>query len=96
MCKRLEESERYGLFFKTKRVLPYPATSSPITPKLKVAKLQHHKGFHIIFVESRGPSSLDGIPDFQFETNPDGLPLIDADVTLDSSFIVVLHSELSS
>jgi hypothetical protein len=64
-----------------------PASSSHITPKLKVAKLQHHKGFHIIFVESRGPSSLDGMPDFQFETTPDGLPLIDADVTLDSSFM---------
>ncbi|KAK8648048.1 hypothetical protein V6N13_128810 [Hibiscus sabdariffa] len=60
-----------------------------ITPMLKVAKLLHHKGFHITFVNteynhkrllrSRGPNSLHGLPDFRFETIPDGLPPSDDD-----------------
>jgi hypothetical protein len=65
---------------------------------LKVAKLLHHKGFHITFVnseynhrrllKSRGRNSLDVLPDFQFETIPDGLgDQIDADVTQDTSFL---------
>lgn len=51
---------------------------------LKVAKLLHHLGFHITFVntdynhrrllKSRGPDSLSGLPSFRFETIPDGLP----------------------
>ncbi|KAF7803733.1 7-deoxyloganetin glucosyltransferase-like [Senna tora] len=51
---------------------------------LKLAKLLHFRGFHITFVnsefnhtrllKSRGLTSLDGFPDFQFETIPDGLP----------------------
>ncbi|XP_050136103.1 7-deoxyloganetin glucosyltransferase-like [Malus sylvestris] len=50
---------------------------------LKLAKLLHHKGFHIAFVNTEynhkrflkflGPSSLDGLPDFRYETIPDGL-----------------------
>ncbi|KAJ4827457.1 hypothetical protein Tsubulata_932976 [Turnera subulata] len=72
--------------------IPYPAQGH-ITPMLKVAKLLHHKGFHITFVnteynhkrllKSRGPNSLDGLPDFRFETIPDGLPPVDADATQD-------------
>uniref|UniRef100_A0A6N2MY14 linamarin synthase n=1 Tax=Salix viminalis TaxID=40686 RepID=A0A6N2MY14_SALVM len=59
---------------------------------LKLAKLLHFKGFHITFVntdynhrrllKSRGSSSLDGFPDFQFMTIPDGFPPSDmADAT---------------
>ncbi|KAK2635045.1 hypothetical protein Ddye_029837 [Dipteronia dyeriana] len=72
--------------------IPYPAQGH-INPMLKVAKLLHSKGFHITFVhteynhkrllKSRGPNSLDGLPDFAFETIPDGLPLTDADATQD-------------
>ena len=64
-----------------------------INPMLKLAKLLHHKGFHVTFVNteyihkrllwSRGPSSLDGLPDFHFETITDGLPPVDADVSQD-------------
>lgn len=60
--------------------LPLP---SHVTAMLKLAKLLHHKGFHITFVNteynhkrflnSLGPSSLDGLPDFRYETIPDGL-----------------------
>ncbi|MQL93639.1 hypothetical protein Taro_026285 [Colocasia esculenta] len=51
---------------------------------MKLAKLLHSKGFHITFVNteynsrlllnSRGPTALDGLPDFCFQTIPDGLP----------------------
>jgi hypothetical protein len=60
---------------------------------LKLAKLLHHKGFYVTFVNthynhthllrSRGPNSLDGLPDFHFETISDGLPPSDADVNQD-------------
>lgn len=60
---------------------------------LKLVKLLHHKGFHITFVnsefnhqrllKSRGPNSLSGLPTFQFETIPDGLPPTDLDATQD-------------
>ncbi|KAJ8770411.1 hypothetical protein K2173_015025 [Erythroxylum novogranatense] len=63
--------------------IPHPAQSH-IKTMLKLAKLLHHKGFHITFVnlesfhrrmlESRGPNSLDGLPDFRFEFIPDDLP----------------------
>ena len=72
--------------------VPYPAQGH-INPMLKLAKLLHHKGFHITFVnteynhnrllKSRGPNSLDGLPDFRFEAIPDGLPPTDADSTQD-------------
>ncbi|CAM8944978.1 unnamed protein product [Rhodiola kirilowii] len=72
--------------------IPYPAQGH-INPMLKLAKLLHHSGFHITFVhtaynhnrllKTNGPDSLDGLPDFQFETIPDGLPPSDADVTQD-------------
>lgn len=64
-------------------LVPHPSQGH-ITPMLKLAKLLHHKGFHITFVnteynhkrhlKARGPNSLDGLPDFQFRTIPDGLP----------------------
>ena len=54
---------------------------------LKFAKLLHAKGFHITFVntefnhqlflKSRGPNILDGLPDFQFKTILDSLPHLD-------------------
>ncbi|TMW84038.1 hypothetical protein EJD97_000173, partial [Solanum chilense] len=60
---------------------------------LKLAKILHHKGFHITFVNtefnhrrflrSRGPHSLDGLLSFRFVTIPDGLPPSDADATQD-------------
>ncbi|KAL9404445.1 hypothetical protein Peur_001417 [Populus x canadensis] len=73
--------------------VPFPAQGH-INPMLKLAKLLHFKGFHVTFVnteynhkrllKSRGTNSLDGFPDFQFETIPDGLPSSDiADATQD-------------
>ncbi|KAL9391305.1 hypothetical protein Peur_015225 [Populus x canadensis] len=69
-------------------VIPIPFQSH-IKAMLKLAKLLHHKGFYITFVNtefnhnlflrSRGPRSLDGLPDFRFETIPDGLPPSDAE-----------------
>ncbi|XP_057469035.1 7-deoxyloganetin glucosyltransferase-like isoform X1 [Actinidia eriantha] len=63
--------------------IPFPAQGH-INPMLKLAKLLHHRGFHITFVhtdfnhhrllKSRGPAALRGIPSFHFETIPDGLP----------------------
>ncbi|MQM04500.1 hypothetical protein Taro_037298 [Colocasia esculenta] len=63
--------------------IPYPAQGH-INPMMKLAKLLHSKGFHITFVNteynsrrllnSRGPTALDGLPDFCFQTIPDGLP----------------------
>ncbi|KAJ9146550.1 hypothetical protein P3X46_028799 [Hevea brasiliensis] len=56
------------------------ALQTHINPLLKLAKLLHYNGFHITFVntefnhkhilESKGPNSLDGLPDFCFETLP--------------------------
>nr|XP_011467660.1 PREDICTED: 7-deoxyloganetin glucosyltransferase-like [Fragaria vesca subsp. vesca] len=58
-------------------------TQSHIKAMLKLAKLLHHRGFHITFVntefnhkrflKSQGPNSLDGLPDFRFESIPDGM-----------------------
>ncbi|GLT93791.1 hypothetical protein SLE2022_115650 [Rubroshorea leprosula] len=63
--------------------IPYPAQGH-INPMLKLAKLLHHRGFHITFVntelnhkrllKSRGSDSLNGLPLFRFDTIPDGLP----------------------
>ncbi|KAB2613359.1 7-deoxyloganetin glucosyltransferase-like [Pyrus ussuriensis x Pyrus communis] len=63
--------------------IPAPAQSH-IKAMLKFSKLLHHRGFHITFVntefnhnrflKSLGSNSLDGLPDFRFETIPDGLP----------------------
>lgn len=64
-------------------VIPYPAQGH-IAPVLRLAKLLHHNGFFITFVNTefnhnrlvraRGPDSVKGLPDFQFKTIPDGLP----------------------
>ncbi|KAI9097945.1 hypothetical protein K1719_025716 [Acacia pycnantha] len=72
--------------------IPAPAQGH-INPMLKLAKLLHFRGFHITFVNtdfnhkrllrSRGPTSLDGLPSFRFETIPDGLPVSDVDATQD-------------
>ncbi|XP_038692221.1 7-deoxyloganetin glucosyltransferase-like [Tripterygium wilfordii] len=69
-------------------VIPFPLQGH-INPTLKLAKLLHYKGFHITFVntefnhkrlaKSRGPEALQGLPDFCFETIPDGLPLTNLD-----------------
>uniref|UniRef100_A0A6N2K8F9 Anthocyanidin 3-O-glucosyltransferase n=1 Tax=Salix viminalis TaxID=40686 RepID=A0A6N2K8F9_SALVM len=62
---------------------PSPAQGH-IKSMIKLAKLLHYKGFHITFVntefnhrrllKSRGPDAMNGFPDFQFESIPDGLP----------------------
>ncbi|XP_022752954.1 7-deoxyloganetin glucosyltransferase-like [Durio zibethinus] len=72
--------------------IPFPAQGH-INPMLKLAKLLHHRGFHITFVntefnhkrllKSRGPGALNGLPSFRFETIPDGLPPTEADATQD-------------
>ncbi|XP_022762410.1 7-deoxyloganetin glucosyltransferase-like [Durio zibethinus] len=72
--------------------IPYPAQGH-VNPMVKVAKLLHYRGFHITFVnskynhkrllKSRGPNALDGLPDFRFETIPDGLAEPDIDATQD-------------
>ncbi|KAI5313480.1 hypothetical protein L3X38_042656 [Prunus dulcis] len=72
--------------------LPFPAQGH-ISPMMKFAKLLHHRGFHITFVnseynhkrmlKSRGPSALHVSQDFCFEAIPDGLPPTDADATQD-------------
>ncbi|KAI3737272.1 hypothetical protein L2E82_27269 [Cichorium intybus] len=63
--------------------IPFPAQSH-IKCMLKLARLLHHKGLHITFVNtvfnhkrflnSGGPHCLDGAPGFHFATIPDGLP----------------------
>lgn len=74
--------------------VPFPAQGH-ITPMLKLAKILHHKGFFITFINTeynqrrlikagRTISSLDVVDDFRFETIPDGLPYSDdCDVTQD-------------
>ncbi|CAM8901415.1 unnamed protein product [Rhodiola kirilowii] len=72
--------------------IPFPLQGH-LNSMLNLAKLLHHSGFHITFVnteynharllKSRGPNELDGLPDFKFETIPDGLPLVDGDVARD-------------
>ncbi|XP_073048582.1 7-deoxyloganetin glucosyltransferase-like [Primulina eburnea] len=73
-------------------VIPYPAQGH-IAPVLKLAKLLHHRGFFITFVNTefnhnrlvraRGPQSVAGLEDFQFRTIPDGLPHSDKHATQD-------------
>ncbi|KAK0605837.1 hypothetical protein LWI29_031199 [Acer saccharum] len=72
--------------------LPFPAQGH-VTPMMQLAKLLHSKGFHITFVNtefnhrrfvrSKGQDALKGLPDFKFETIPDGLPPSDRDATQD-------------
>nr|QSB46662.1 glycosyltransferase [Rubia yunnanensis] len=72
--------------------IPYPAQGH-INPMLKLAKILHHRGFFITFVNteynhnrilnSRGPEALQGLPGFTFQAIPDGLPHSEADSTQD-------------
>ena len=72
--------------------IPCP-TQGHITPMLKLAKLLHHRGFQITFVntefnhrrllKSQGASTLRSVSSFRFETIPDGLPPSEANVTQD-------------
>ncbi|KAL0331039.1 UNVERIFIED_CONTAM: 7-deoxyloganetin glucosyltransferase [Sesamum angustifolium] len=71
-------------------LVPFP-TQGHLNPFLKLAKLLHHTGFHITYVNtefnhtrllnSKGSSVLEDLPDFCFETIPDGLPPSDSDAT---------------
>ncbi|KAB2610788.1 7-deoxyloganetin glucosyltransferase-like [Pyrus ussuriensis x Pyrus communis] len=73
------------------------AAQSHIKAMLQFAKLLHHRGFHITFVNtvfnhkrflrSLGPNSLDGLPDFRFEAIPDGLPDSDENATQDVALL---------
>ncbi|CAN6278976.1 unnamed protein product [Urochloa humidicola] len=64
-----------------------------VTPMMKLAKILHHRGFHVTFVNSeynrrrilrsRGAAAVAGLPGFRFATIPDGLPPCDADATQD-------------
>ncbi|XP_028800817.1 7-deoxyloganetin glucosyltransferase-like [Neltuma alba] len=64
-------------------LIPFPVQGH-INSVLKLAKLLHLKGFFITFIntefnhkrllKSGSFKSLDGLPDFRFETIPDGLP----------------------
>ncbi|PIA50696.1 hypothetical protein AQUCO_01200129v1 [Aquilegia coerulea] len=70
--------------------IPLPFQSH-INAMLKLAKLLYLRGFHVTFVNTefnhrkvlntRGPDSLNGLPDFRFETIPDGLPPCDINAT---------------
>ena len=72
--------------------VPYPSHGH-VTPMMRLAKLLHSRGFHITFVNtefnhrrlirSKGLNYLKGLPDFWFETIPDGLPHSDRDATQD-------------
>ncbi|KAI5348246.1 hypothetical protein L3X38_001133 [Prunus dulcis] len=72
--------------------IPFPVQSH-IKGMIKFAKLLHHRGAHITFVntefnhkrfhKSLGSNSLDGLPGFRFETIPDSLHSSDEDATQD-------------
>ncbi|KAK2387176.1 linamarin synthase [Trifolium repens] len=72
--------------------VPFPAQGH-VNPFMQLAKLFHCNGFHITFVNtefnhkrfinSLGAEFVKGLPDFQFETIPDGLPPCDKDATQD-------------
>ncbi|XP_057970622.1 7-deoxyloganetin glucosyltransferase-like [Malania oleifera] len=73
-------------------MVPYPAQGH-VNPLMQFAKLLHARGFHITFVNtefnhrrlirSKGPEAVEGLPDFRFDTIPDGLPPSDKDATQD-------------
>ncbi|PKI77378.1 hypothetical protein CRG98_002323 [Punica granatum] len=71
-------------------VIPYPSQGH-VTPLIALAKLLHSRGFHITFVNtefnhrrlvrSHGAHFMEGLPDFQFQAIPDGLPPSNQDAT---------------
>ncbi|XP_058755751.1 linamarin synthase 1-like [Vicia villosa] len=70
--------------------VPFPAQGH-VNPFMQLAKLFRCNGFHITFVntefnhkrliKSLGEEFVKGLPDFQFETIPDGLPESDKNAT---------------
>ncbi|XP_038725237.1 7-deoxyloganetin glucosyltransferase-like [Tripterygium wilfordii] len=70
---------------------------SHIKAMFNLAKLLHHKGFHITFVntdfnhkrllKARGSDALNGLPDFRFESIPDGLPTSDESAAQDIGMV---------
>ncbi|KAI3737276.1 hypothetical protein L2E82_27273 [Cichorium intybus] len=88
--------------------MPYPAQSH-IKCMLKLARLLHHKGIQITFVNTEsnqkrllkygGFHGLDTAPGFQFKTVPDGLPSddhTDANQTPEQLFLYLLTNFLDS
>ncbi|KAF5185595.1 Udp-glycosyltransferase 85a8 [Thalictrum thalictroides] len=79
--------------------LPFPLQSH-INAMLKLAKLLHFKGLHITFVNTEfnhqrllntvGYNALKGLPDFRFETIPDGLP--PSDINTSQDILKILNS----
>ncbi|XP_038725203.1 7-deoxyloganetin glucosyltransferase-like [Tripterygium wilfordii] len=76
--------------------IPCPFQSH-IKAMFNFAKLLHHKGFHITFVntdfnhkrllKARGSDALNGLPDFRFESIPDGLPTSDDNAAQDIGMV---------
>eukprot|EP00257_Ricinus_communis_P021871 XP_015581445.1 7-deoxyloganetin glucosyltransferase [Ricinus communis] len=85
---KIAANKPHAVFF------PFPLQSH-IKTMLKLAKIFYFRGFHITFVNTefnhnrflhaRGPNSMDGLPDFQFQTIPDSLPPSDPDSSQDVS-----------